>query len=128
MNQNPKNLAILISRWIARVLVLAVLLLWGAFFVAHTHEWFIKPFPQLPPLKVCVFQTLHLLLLAGLLASLRWPRVGLICVTLAACAFFLPVAGGRALTFVGITILPVAFLVVCGQLKRTGEPRLQHVQ
>ena len=128
MHQNPKNLAILISRWIARVLLLAVLLLWGAFFVAHTNEWFIKPFPQLPPLKVCMFQTLHLLLLAGLLASLRWPRAGLIWVTLAACAFFLPVAGWRALTFIGITILPVVLLVVSDRLERTGEPQLQCIQ
>jgi len=128
MNQNSRIFAVHLALWITRVLVLGAFLFWSVFFVAHTTEWFIKPFPQLPPWKVCVFQALHLLLLTGLLASLRWPRAGLTWVTLAACAFFLPVAGVKALTFVGLTITPVVLLVICDRLQRNDEPQLQIVQ
>ena len=109
-------------------MVIGVFLLWGAFFVDHTREWFVTPFPQLPPLKVCVFQVLHLLLLLGLLASLRWGRVGLVWVTIAACAFFLPVAGGKALVFVAFTILPVLLVVFFDRLKRADKSPIQAVQ
>jgi len=121
MNPNSQNLAIRITRWVARVLALAVFLLWGAFFVEHTGEWFVAPFPQLPPLKVCLFQCLHLLLLLGLLASLRWPRLGLIWVAVVACAFFLPVAGARFSIFFGITILPVLLLALCDWLNQSNH-------
>ena len=97
------------------------------FFVEHISEWFVAPFPQVPPLKVCVFQIFHLLLLLGLLASLRWARVGLAWVTIAVCAFFLPVAGTKALGFVGLTILPVLLVVFCDGLKlrKVSHPPMQ---
>jgi hypothetical protein len=121
MNPNSKNLWVLIRRRASQVLTLVVLLLWGAFFIEHTREWFVAPFPQLPPLKVCLFQFLHLLLLMGLLVSLRWPRLGLIWVMVVACAFFLPGDGARFLVFFGITILPVFLLVLCDWLERSNH-------
>ena len=127
MNPNSRKLAIHITLWVSRALVCGIFLLWGAFFIEHTSEWFVTPFPHLPPLKVCLFQALHLLLLLGLLASLRWSRVGLIWVTVAACAFFLPIAGVRALAFVGITILPVLLLTGCDWLKRADKPRMRTI-
>jgi hypothetical protein len=124
MNQNLKNLAVTVARGAARLLVVGVALLWGAFFVAHTAEWFIKPFPQLPPLKVCVFQALHLLLLAGLLVSLRWPRIGLVWVAVSALVFFLPVKGANYPLFAGLTILPVLLLALLDRPKRTDTTRM----
>jgi hypothetical protein len=124
MKPNAKKLALLVTHWLARLFVLGVFLLGGAFFVDHTREWFLAPWPQLPPLKVCAFQALHLLLLAGLLASLWWSRLGLVWVSLAAGAFFLPAAGARALVFVGLTILPVLLLAFCDRLKHRDTPRL----
>jgi hypothetical protein len=122
MNATTKKLAIGLAGWAARILVIGVFLLWGAFFVEHLREWFIAPRPRVPPVRVYVFQGLHLLLLLGLLGSLRWARVGLVWVTIAACAFFLPVAGAKALLFVGLTILPVLLVVVFDYLKRANKP------
>jgi hypothetical protein len=92
-----------------------VFLLWGAFFVEHTREWFVAPFPQLPPPKVWMGQALHLLLLAGLLVSLRWPRVGGVWVAVAAFAFFFDKAGSQLPVFFGMTVLPVLVLVLCAR-------------
>ena len=125
MNQNSKNLVALIGIWAARALLVVVFLLWGAFFVEHLREWFVAPRPQIPPVKVYVFQALHLLLLVGLLASLRWARAGLIWVTLAAVAFFLPVAGIRGLIFAGMTILPVLLVAFFDHLNRRNQPPRQ---
>jgi len=125
MNQNAKNLVALTGIWAARALVMGVFLLWGAFFVEHMQEWFVVPRPQSPPFKVYVFQSLHLLLLLGLLASLRWARVGLAWVTIAACAFFLPVAGVKALGFVVLTISPVLLVVVFDRIRKANKPTTQ---
>jgi hypothetical protein len=104
---------------LTRALVLAVFLLWGAFFVEHTREWFVAPFPQLPPPKVWMGQALHLLLLAGLLVSLRWPRLGGVWVAVAALAFFFDKAGAQFPVFFGITVLPVLLLLLC---RRRSQP------
>lgn len=122
MKTNSRNRAVTLLRWLARALVLAVFLLWGAFFVEHTREWFVVPFPQFPPLKVWLGQALHLLLLAGLLVSLRWPRVGGVWVAVAAFAFFFDKAGSRFPVFFGMTVLPVLVLVLCGAVDRRNRP------
>jgi hypothetical protein len=75
-------------RWIARLAAAAMFLLAGAFFLEHMSEWFIKPFPQMPPLYVWVGQLLHLVYLAGLIIGLRWERLGG-CLAIAAAALFL---------------------------------------
>lgn len=111
MNANFKGLAATILLWLARAMVVGVFLLWGAFFVEHTQEWFIAPFPKHPPLKVCIGQAEHLLMLIGLLVSFRWPRVGAVWVALAAFAFFVDKTGALFPVFFGITLLPVLLLV-----------------
>ena len=58
------------TRWAGRVLVAGVFLFWGGFFVEHLQEWFTRPFPGHPPLKVCAAMALHFLILAGLIAAL----------------------------------------------------------
>ena len=112
MKTNIKQIVVTGGRWLARALVVGLFLLWGAFFVEHTLEWFVKPFPQLPPLKVCLGQALHLLLLLGLLFSLRWPRAGFVWVTATAGVFFYFMAGGRFPLFFGATVLP-GLLLCC---------------
>jgi hypothetical protein len=118
MKTNFGRVGVISLHWLARVLVVAVFLLWGAFFVEHTQEWFIAPFPQLPPLKVCVGQGLHLLMLIGLLTSLRWPRLGIVWVVVTAFAFFVDKTGSRFPVFFGLTILPVLLLGLCAWLDR----------
>ncbi|MCW5555903.1 MAG: hypothetical protein KIS67_27565 [Verrucomicrobiae bacterium] len=119
MNNNAKDWIVTLLRWLARALVLGVFVLWGSFFVAHTQEWFIAPLPQLPPLKVWVGHALHLLLLVGLLGSLRWPRAAGLVVVVAAFTFFLQCAGSRFPVFFGLTVLPVLLLALC--TRRIGD-------
>jgi hypothetical protein len=118
MKTSSRNLAVTVLRWLARALVVVIFLLWGAFFVEHTQEWFIAPFPNHPPLKVCIGQALHLLMLLGLLASLRWPRVGAVWVAVTAFAFFVDKTGSRFPVFLGMTVLPVLVLALCAWFDR----------
>lgn len=120
MKTNCSNLAVTVTRWLARALVVCVFFLWGAFFVEHTQEWFVAPFPQLPPLKVCIGQALHLLMLVGLLAGLRWPRLGAVWVAVTAFAFFAGKTGSRFPLFFGLTVFPVLLLLLCWWLERAG--------
>jgi hypothetical protein len=118
MKTDSHNLAMILLHWLSRALVVGVFALWGAFFVEHTQEWFIAPFPNHPPLKVCIGQGLHLLMLLGLLASLRWPRAGAVWVAVTAFAFFVDKTGSRFPIFLGITVLPVVLLVLGDWLER----------
>lgn len=117
MDSNVGNRIVTLLRWLARALVLGLFLFWGSFFVAHTQEWFIAPLPKLPPLKVWGGHALHLLMLVGLLWSLRWPRVGGLVVVVAAFIFFRQFAGPRFPLFFGLTILPVLLLALCARRK-----------
>lgn len=125
MNSKAKNLIATLLRWLARVLVVAVFVFWGSFFVAHTQEWFIAPLPQSPPLKVWLGQALHLLLLVGLLGCLRWPRAGGLVVVVAAFTFFLQCAGSRFLPLFGLTVLPVLLLALCARRTDNLTPSAQ---
>lgn len=111
MKRNSK--LVMMIRWLARVLAVCIFLFWGGFFVGHLQEWFIQPFPQLPPLKVCVGQVLHFLLLAGLLVALRWEAVGSTLVIVASFAFLYGRTGSRFPVFFGMTVLPVLLLLFC---------------
>jgi hypothetical protein len=119
MKADSKRLAATLMKRPARILVAGVFLLWGAFFVEHTQEWFIQPFPQHPPLKVCLGQAVHLLMLAGLLVSLRRPWLGSVWVASTAFTFFADKAGARWPVFFGLTVLPVSLLALCAWLDRT---------
>jgi len=123
MKTESKNLTLTLVSWLARLLALGVFLLWGAFFVEHTQAWFVAPFPQWPPLKVCLGQALHLLLLVGLLVSLRWPRVGGVWVIVTAFAFFHGRAGARFPVFFALTVLPAVALLFCDWLRRRARDR-----
>ena len=59
-----------IARWAARILAAALVLFWGAFFVAHL-AWFANP-QQLPPPWVFLVVGLHFLMLVGLLVGWKW--------------------------------------------------------
>lgn len=112
-----------ITQWAARVLTVLVFLFWGGFFVEHLNQWFISPYPRTPPMSVWAGQVLHLLMLVGLLVSLRWPLPGLTIVAASALAFFGPLAGSRFPLFFGLTILPPLLLLLCGwRLRRLSIP------
>ena len=98
-------------RWIARLLGLCLLLLWGAFFVEHL-QWFAQP-GQWPPAKVIVLQLVHLAMLAGLVLAWKWELIGSILVIASALAFFSQTAGGSFLLFSSITSLPAILWLYC---------------
>jgi hypothetical protein len=102
-----------LGRWVARGLAVCLLLFWGAFFVEHLREWFIAPFPNHPPLKVCLTVALHALLLIGLILTLRWELAGSLIVLAAGGAFFFVVAGKSAPLFFGVTALPALLSLWC---------------
>lgn len=108
-NRTPKQAILILICWLARIATALVFLFWGAFFVEHLMEWFVKPFPNVPPLKVFLAQFLHFLMLAGLLVTLRWPQVGSPVAILAA-AIFLARTGANYPAFLTATILPVLVL------------------
>lgn len=107
-----------LTRWVARGLAVCLFLFWGAFFVAHLQEWFIAPFPNHPPLKVCLIVALHALLLVGLVLTLRWELAGSLIVLAAGGAFFFAVAGKSALLFFGVTALPALLSLWCWWQRR----------
>ena len=110
--------AVTAVRWLARALALCVFLFWGAFFVEHLLEWFVKPFPHHPPLKVCVGMALHCLLLAGLLIALKWERVGSLIAIVAAFGFFYYISGSPISLYFGFTVLPALLLLFCRRQAR----------
>jgi len=111
-NTNSKQIALTVLCWLGRIGTVVVFLFWGAFFLEHLMEWFVKPFPQTPPARVWLGQALHFLMLAGLLVALRWPQVGSPVVVVAA-GIFLTRAGPNFPLFFAATILPVLVLLGC---------------
>ncbi len=101
----------LILRWTARLLGLLVFLFWGAFFVEHL-AWFAHP-SKLPPAAVFFGQTLHFLMLAGLILAWKWEIPGALLVLATSFIFFYSKAGENFLLFFGITAIPaILFLTV----------------
>ncbi len=76
------------SLWFGRVTAVVLFLFWGAFFVEHTAEWFLRGDGQLPPAWVAVQHGFHFLMLVGLAAMLKWDKLGAVVLTVATFAFF----------------------------------------
>src|SRR5262245_29561409 len=83
---------VLVARWAARIWATALVLFWGAFFVAHL-AWFADP-QHLPPPWVFAVVGLHFLMLVGLLAGWKWELAGAV-VALASAVPFFAVAAGK---------------------------------
>lgn len=63
------------ARWIARALAAVFTVLWGAFFLHHLGEWYLRPEGH-PPAWVTGLMVLHFGLLAGLVTGFRWELAG----------------------------------------------------
>ena len=110
-----KPRTIIVLRWIARLLAAVLFVFWGAFFVEHVREWFIRPLPQSPPPSVWVGQFLHALILVGLLAGFKWERVGGLMIIIASTLFL----ADKAPWFIPITILPGLLYLYCSYKEGT---------
>ena len=91
-------------RWLARAAAVGAALLWLAFFVDHL-VWFVGT-AERPPLRIWAGQAAHGVLIAGLLAGLRWPLAGNVVALLAAAAFFVIVEGPFVPQLFWLTIAP----------------------
>lgn len=100
-----RELAARILRWLGRGLAVLLALFWGAFLVEHINEWYVQP-KGYPPLWVTVAMGFHLGLVAGLLLSLWWERLGILLILLSAIGFVITTGGNRAVT--GIMLLNLA--------------------
>ncbi len=107
------ELMLKVLTWAARVLAVVIFLFWGAFFVEHTAEWFVGPYPRKPPPAVWLGHGLHLLMLVSLLVVLRWPVAGTLLLVASALAFFAGRTGSRFPLFFGVTCLPALILLFC---------------
>ncbi|HEY3440336.1 MAG TPA: hypothetical protein VGK29_06275 [Paludibaculum sp.] len=77
-----------VGLWAGRATAALLFLFWGAFFVEHTAEWFLRGDGRFPPAWVAVQHGFHFLMLAGLAAMMRWERAGAVVLTVSTFAFF----------------------------------------
>ena len=71
-----------------RSLSALIFLFWGAFFVEHLAEWFLRSDGQLPPPFVWAAQFLHLTMLLAFGWSVFRPLSGSFAILLTSAAFF----------------------------------------
>ncbi len=97
-------------RWSARITSALLALFWGVFFVEHLWEWFAKPAGAWPPARVWVVMGMHALMIAGLLAMLRWGRLGALVTVTGTFGFFLSMQTARGLgpSIVLVSLVPPA--------------------
>lgn len=99
-----------VLQWSARIAAALLALFWGVFFVEHLREWFVRPADTWPPVRVWVVMGCHALMLAGLIAMLRWGRTGSLVTALGTFAFFLSMQTARGLgpSLVLVSLVPPA--------------------
>ena len=94
---------------VARAAALGAALLWLAFFVEHS-TWFLGS-SESPPARVWWAQLAHGVLIAGLLAAVKWPLAGNAIALLAAATFFVLADAPLVPVLFAVTIAPsVLFL------------------
>jgi hypothetical protein len=97
-----------------------MLLLWGAFFVEHTAEWFDEPFRELPPWHVILRHMLHFLMLVSFVVAWKWEGIGGCMIALFTVPFFV---GVNAIQFIPFTIVPGLLFLVCWYWSRHASRR-----
>lgn len=107
-----------VALWAARAASVVLFLLWGAFFVEHIIQWFIEPKNVWPPPSVWFFQTLHGLMLAGLLLALKWERTGMVLMVAASIALFSLIGMNRFPWFALVNLIPLALFAAYWSLAR----------
>ena len=104
-------------KWAGRIVALLLVLFWGAFFVEHLIEWFLRQ-DHLPPPFVWRAMALHAAMLVGLVVMLKWAVWGSLLTVLATSTFFASI-GINHFPFVALlNALPIALLGICFALSR----------
>jgi len=100
------------GKWGGRLTAILLFLFWGAFFVEHTSEWFLRSESRFPPALVWFQQLAHFGMLAGLAVMLKWPRLGGLILLVATVAFFGGI-GMHSFPYIAlINLLPIALFGV----------------
>jgi len=94
-----------IGRWSGRATALLLFLFWGAFFVEHMTEWFLRADGRYPPAWVWGQQFFHFAMLVGLGMMVKWEKRGAVVMLVATVAFF---AGIHPSTFPWIALINIA--------------------
>ena len=103
-------------KWTGRALSLLLLAYWGACFVAHTQEWFLRYDGRYPPLLVWRQQTFQFLMILGLAIMLGWDRLGTALLAVSTIGFFALIPGwrwhGRGWFVPVVNLVPVTFFAI----------------
>jgi hypothetical protein len=123
MSRTRVEVAAAAVRWIAYALAVLLVLFWGAFFVEHLNEWFLHAGgirdADHPPARIWLAQCAHGGILIGLLAMLRWDRLGAVLTIVSTVAFF-SLAGFRGFSTIAlINLPPIVLLLLAGWLRST---------
>lgn len=112
-----RNSIRLIALWLARISALLLLFFWGAFFVEHLFEWFLRPDGAFPPASVWVGQFLHLAMLVGLGTIVFFPGWGAVIAAVATASFFSWI-GYKGFPYIALLNLPpIVFAAVYVAMK-----------
>ncbi len=95
------------GKWGGRLLALLLFLFWGAFFVEHLTEWFLRAPGGYPPPRLWISQVLHLVMLIGLAMMLRWDKLGTLVMVIGTAAFFATIHFHHFPFIALINLLPV---------------------
>jgi hypothetical protein len=103
-----KTKNILLIRGIARIIGIGLCIFWGIGFVENLLRWFIKPFPQMPPLRIWLTIMPFAAMLMGFLIALKKEGLGGLIIVISALFFFLRIGpiGKVTLIYALVTILP----------------------
>jgi hypothetical protein len=105
-----KRLIIVFSLWAARISALLLFLLWGAFFVEHLQEWFLRSDGQRPPQQVWIAQVLHWVMLVGLALVAFYPKAGAM-ITVAGTVLFFSWIGFKEFPYIALlNLIPVILI------------------
>jgi hypothetical protein len=112
-----KRLIIVFSLWAARISALLLFLLWGAFFVEHLQEWFLRSDGQRPPQQVWIAQVLHWVMLVGLALVAFYPKAGAM-ITVAGTVLFFSWIGFKEFPYIALlNLIPVILVGIHSAIK-----------
>ncbi len=101
-----------VGKWGGRLTALLLLLFWGAFFVEHLSEWFLRGDGRYPPAWVWVQQAFHLGMLVGLALMVRWEKLGAVMMLISTVAFFSMIGYRGSLTLPLLNLVPVGCFAI----------------
>jgi hypothetical protein len=104
--------------WLAQICALLLFLFWGAFFLDHLQEWFLRQDGQLPPSSVWLGQLLHLAMLLGLGLTIFRPAWGAM-VSVVATVLFFSAIGYKGFPYIALLNLPPVIFAALYTAMRT---------